>query len=191
MKVKSIAICAVMSALWLVLNVSVVPAIFSLTQMPFACDVVHTVIVFSTAYASGNLGIATLSAIIVLLVTLFQRGFASGIYFLGFVVGTLIIDLIMNLTLRSKKIIGFKHTFIIIEGLSIVFTAISGFFIGLIMAYIQPALGVRNPLVLQMGGLFFTVYWTGLHSLGGIISGPLVFLVLKSIERAGVKFYGG
>jgi hypothetical protein len=135
-------------------------------------------------------GIATLSAIIVLIVTLFQRGFASGIYFLGFVLGALLIDFLLSLVLKFRGLSGFKRAFIVVEGLSIVFTAFSGFIIGLIMAFLQPALGVRNPLVIQMGGWIFTSYWTGMHTIGGIISGPIVFLVLKAIERAGVRSHG-
>ncbi|MCC6018612.1 MAG: hypothetical protein NDF51_07090 [archaeon YNP-WB-040] len=191
MKAKSIAICAVMSALWVALNVSVAPIIFSLTNMPFACDFIHAIMVFTTSYASMEFGIATLSAIIVLIVTLFQRGFASGIYFLGFVLGTLLIDFLLSLVLKFKGLGGFKRAFIVVEGLSIVFTAFSGFIIGLIMAFLQPALGVRNPLVIQMGGWIFTSYWTGMHTIGGIISGPAVFLVLKAIEKAGVRPHGG
>jgi len=178
-----------MSALWIALNVSVAPLIFSLTNMPFACDFIHAIMVFTTSYASMEFGIATLSAIIVLIVTLFHRGFASGIYFLGFVIGALLIDVLLSLVLKFRGLSGFKRAFIIIEALSIVFTTVSGFIIGLIMAFLQPALGVRNPLVIQMGGWIFTSYWTGMHCIGGIISGPAVFLVLKAIEKAGARLY--
>jgi hypothetical protein len=155
--VAAIAICA---ALWGVINSIFAPVFFSMTHLPFFCDMVGFSVLILAAWWIKKFGAIT---IIGAIATLINFALVSNPYhFLGFTVASVFFDLTISLVGFNKPFRKKAYTIASMMPISIVSAALAGYIIGTFF--------MAGPMFAAMGGV---LGWTGLHVLGGVIGGAV------------------
>jgi hypothetical protein len=155
--VAAIAICA---ALWGVINSIFAPVFYSMTHLPFFCDMVGFSVLILAAWWIKKFGAIT---IIGAIATLINFALVPNPYhFLGFTAASVLFDLTISIVGFNKPFHKKAYTVASMMPISIVSAALAGYIIGTFF--------MAGPTFAAMGGV---LGWTGLHVIGGVIGGAV------------------
>jgi len=155
--VAAIAICA---ALWGVLNSIFAPLFFSMTHLPFFCDLIGFSVLTLAAWWIRKFGAITTVG---LLATVINFALVPGaVHFLGFTVASIFFDVTISLVGFNKPFSKKAYTVASVMPISIVSAALAGYIIGTFF--------MAGPALASMGGV---LGWAGLHTIGGIVGGAI------------------
>jgi hypothetical protein len=155
--VAAIAICA---ALWGVLNSIFAPLFFSMTHLPFFCDLIGFSVLTLAAWWIRKFGAIT---IVGLLATVINFALVPGaVHFLGFTVASIFFDVTISLVGFNKPFSKKAYTVASMMPISIVSAALAGYIIGTFF--------MAGPALAPVGGV---LGWAGLHVIGGIVGGAI------------------
>ncbi len=168
--VVAIALCA---ALWGALNAIFAPLFFSITHLPFFCDIVGFSVLILAAWWIREFGAIT---VIGALATVINFALVpSAVHFLGFTIASVFFDLAISLVGFNKPFSKKVYTIASIMPISIFSAAIAGYIIGTFF--------MSGPALAPTGGAFG---WAGMHAIGGIIGGAIgISLVIGLDTRWG------
>lgn len=153
--VAAIAICA---ALWGVLNSIFAPLFFSVTHLPFFCDMIGFSVLTLAAWWIRKFGAITIIGAIATLINFALV--ANPYHFLGFTAASVFFDLTISLAGFNKPFSKKTYTVASIMPISIGSAALAGYIIGTFF--------MAGPTFAAMEGV---LGWTGLHAIGGVIGG--------------------
>jgi hypothetical protein len=155
--VAAIAICA---ALWGVLNSIFAPIFFSMTQLPFFCDMIGFSVLTLAAWWIRKFGAIT---IIGILATIINFTFVpNAVHFLGFTAASVFFDLTISLVGYNRPFSKRAYTVASMMTTSIVSAALAGYIIGTFF--------MAGPTFVALGGV---LGWAGLHAIGGVVGGAI------------------
>ena len=155
--VAAIAICA---ALWGVLNSIFAPLFFSMTHLPFFCDLIGFSVLTLAAWWIRKFGAIT---IVGFLATVINFALVPGaVHFLGFTVASIFFDVTISLVGFNKPFSKKAYTVASMMPISIVSAALAGYIIGTFF--------MAGPALAPVGGV---LGWAGLHVIGGIVGGAI------------------
>jgi len=164
--VAAIAICA---ALWGVLNSIFAPLFFSMTHLPFFCDLIGFSVLTLAAWWIRKFGAIT---IVGLLATVINFALVPGAFhFLGFTVASIFFDVTISLVGFNKPFSKKAYTVASVMPISIVSAALAGYIIGTFF--------MAGPALASMGGV---LGWAGLHAIGGIVGGAIGTSLVTGID---------
>jgi hypothetical protein len=164
--VAAIAICA---ALWGVLNSIFAPLFFSMTHLPFFCDLIGFSVLTLAAWWIRKFGAIT---IVGLLATVINFALVPGaVHFLGFTVASIFFDVTISLVGFNKPFSKKAYTVASVMPISIVSAALAGYIIGTFF--------MAGPALASMGGV---LGWAGLHAIGGIVGGAIGTSLVTGID---------
>jgi hypothetical protein len=155
--VAAIAICA---ALWGVLNSIFAPLFFSMTHLPFFCDLIGFSVLIIAAWWIRKFG-----AIIIvgLFATVINFALVPGaVHFLGFTVASIFFDVAISLVGFNTPFSRKAYTVASMMPISIGSAALAGYIIGTFF--------MAGPALVPVGGV---LGWAGLHVIGGIVGGAI------------------
>jgi len=165
------------AALWGVLNVIISPVFWTVTHLPFTCDLIGFTCLIIVVWWTRKLGAATAVGLISTMINFILRPTAT--QFVAFLAASVLFDV-------TTRIVGYKICFgnLKVSAISLVaLSVISGAFAGSIIGPFFMALGIIS----QMFGTVFI--FISLHAAGGLFGGTLGFILVKAIESRGV--FGG
>jgi hypothetical protein len=155
--VAAIAICA---ALWGVLNSIFAPLFFSMTHLPFFCDLIGFSVLTLAAWWIRKFGAITIVGV---LATVINFALVPGaVHFLGFTVASIFFDVTISLVGFNKPFSKKAYTVASMMPISIVSAGLAGYIIGTFF--------MAGPALAPVGGV---LGWVGLHAIGGIIGGAI------------------
>jgi hypothetical protein len=155
--VAAIAICA---ALWGVLNSIFAPLFFSMTHLPFFCDLIGFSVLTLAAWWIRKFGAITIVGV---LATVINFALVPGaVHFLGFTVASIFFDVTISLVGFNKPFSKKAYTVASMMPISIVSAGLAGYIIG--------TLFMAGPALAPVGGV---LGWVGLHAIGGIVGGAI------------------
>jgi hypothetical protein len=170
---RDIAVIALFSALWGVLNSIFAPIVFRVTGLPILCDMIGFAILSLTVWWVRKFGAATAVGLIATVVNfVFNPG---GFHFLGFAVASIVFDI-------AAKLIGYNRSFknslfatASMLPVSVLSAAVAGLIIGTFF--------MAAPALTKWGGV---LGWAGLHAIGGVIGGIIGIVLVASLATRGV-----
>jgi hypothetical protein len=171
---RDIAAVAVCAALWGMLNVTISPVFWTLTRLPFACDLIGFTCLAIAVRWSRRVGTATLVGIIATIINLLLR--PSAPHFIGFTAASIVYDVL-------ARLIGYRRLFsrpigsvLGIIVISVVSGGVAGFIIGWLF---------MDPVVIA--NVYGTPFlFAGFHAFGGALGGFLGVLIIQAIQLRGV-----
>jgi hypothetical protein len=164
--IAAIAICA---ALWGVINTIFAPLFFSVTHLPFFCDMVGFSVLILAAWWIKKFGAITIIGAIATLINFALV--ANPYHFLGFTAASIFFDLTISLVGFSKPFSKKAYTVASMMPISILSAALAGCIIGTFF--------MAGPTFVSMGGV---LGWTGLHVIGGVIGGAVGTSLVTGLE---------
>lgn len=170
---KTAVAVASCSALLAVLNAAVAPIFWSLTRLPFACDIFTFSILILVGYWSGRPGAPTATGVTSSLLTLALR--PEALHMLGFLIASIAFDLIFAWRRR-----GFFASDAGALAFSIGASVICAFIAGLII----------GSLVMRIGNAIGISIFAALHATGGALGGFIGFVIVGALRRRGVRPFG-
>ena len=168
-KPLDIAIIAVFSAMWVVLNLTVGPVGFTLFQLPIFCDFSVYFTLLLATWASGKTGIPSAVGIIGAIIVLAMR--PASTQMIGFLASAILFDGLMAF---CKHEIGLKPYSMAVATLS---TMISAYFAGVVIGTVFMGKSLEWALT----------FWGPWHLVGGVIGLVVAIPVIGALERAKVK----
>jgi hypothetical protein len=169
--VAAIAICA---ALWGVLNSIFAPLFFSMTHLPFFCDLIGFSVLTLAAWWIRKFGAIT---IVGLLATVINFALVPGaIHFLGFTVASIFFDVTISLVGFNKPFSRKAYTVASMMPISIVSAGLAGYIIGTFF--------MAGPALAPVGGV---LGWAGLHVIGGIVGGAIGTSLVTGLDARKVN----
>ena len=162
LKARDIVIAALLASLWGVLNFTASPIFFNITRLPILCDMLGVTSLVVAIWLSKKLGVGSLTGAIATIITLTLR--PGTFYFLGFLVASVVFDL-LSFLIGYSKVFGSKLLLLVISTASM---GVAGFIIGYVF---------MNP-----GNLSFSLYWTALHMVGGAIGGAISVALIEALK---------
>lgn len=167
---RTVAAVASCSALLAVLNAAVAPIFWSLTRLPFACDIFTFSILVLVGYWSGKPGAPTATGVTSSLLTLALR--PEALHMLGFLIASIAFDLIFAWKRR-----GFFASDAMVFAFSVGTSIICAFIAGLII----------GSLVMRIGNAAGISIFAALHAIGGALGGFIGFLIVGALGRRGMQ----
>jgi hypothetical protein len=155
--IAAIAICA---ALWGVINSIFAPVFFSMTHLPFFCDMIGFSVLILAAWWVRKFGAISIIGAIATLINFALV--ANPYHFLGFTAASIFFDLTIALVGFNKPFSKKAYTIASMMPISILSAALAGYIIGMFF--------MAGPTFAAMGGV---IGWTGLHAIGGVIGGAV------------------
>ncbi|MBT0160147.1 hypothetical protein G4O51_09200 [Candidatus Bathyarchaeota archaeon A05DMB-2] len=149
----AIAICA---ALWGVLNSIFSPVFFSMTHLPFFCDLIGFSVLTLAAWWVRKFGAITMIGVIATVINFAM--IPTAVHFLGFTAASIFFDLTISLVGFNKPFSKKAYTIASMMPISIVSAALAGYLIGTFF--------MANPAGGALG-------WAGLHAIGGVVGGAI------------------
>ena len=168
-KPLDIAIIAVFSAMWAVLNLTVGPVGFTLFQLPIFCDFSVYFTLLLATWASGKTGIPSAVGIIGAVIVLAMR--PASTQMIGFLASAILFDTLMAF---YKHKISLKPYNMAVAAAS---TMISAYFAGIVIGTIFMGRSLEWALT----------FWGVWHLIGGVIGLIVAIPVIGVLERANVK----
>jgi hypothetical protein len=169
--IAAISLCA---ALWGALNVTISPVFWTMTHLPFACDLIGFTCLVVVVWWTRKLGTATTVGLIATVINFILR--PAAIHFVAFTVASILFDITIRLVGYKTSFGKSKSSGISLVTLSILSGALAGSIIG--KFFMAPG------IIAKVYGTVFV--FAGLHALGGSIGGILGFILVKTIESRGV-----
>jgi hypothetical protein len=166
---KDVAVIAIISAEWGVMNYTVLPIFFTIFNgIPFMCEMVALASLILVLCLTKKFGTVTITGVVVTLVTLALS--PGSTYMLGFAAASFVFDV-------STRLIGYRFILgnpkISAVGLavsSMVAAAVAGAIIGVMFMPLS--------LLSLLGGVGV---FAGLHVLGGLVGAILGFVLLRAL----------
>jgi len=169
---EDLILIGILSALWIVLHLTIGPLGFALFGLPVFCDVAAYFTLLLALWIFAKFGGASLVGIIGSIVILFLRPGAFQI--LGFAASAVLFD-VLCLAIRHRAFTRISNILV----LSVI-TIVSAYFAGAVI-------GSVFMTTLPHWSLVWTLtYWAGLHVAGGVISLLIALPVIGALERANV-----
>jgi len=172
---QNIAAIAIIAALWGVLNSIFSPIFFQATGLPFLCDSIGFSLLSVAVWWTKKFGVVIVIGLVASGINFIIN--PGGIYFLGFVVASIVFDTIIwmfgyNRSFRARSLIVGSI------GLASIFSAgVAGYLIG---SFLMPTIALT-----RQGGV---LVWAGLHAFGGVIGGAIgIGLILTIRTRLSIK----
>lgn len=157
---RDIAAISMCAALWGVLNSIFAPIFFSMSHLPFFCDMVGFSVLILAAWWIRKIGAITIIGAIATLINFALV--ANPYHFLGFTAASIFFDLTVAILGYNKSFRKKTYTVASMMTISIVSAALAGYIIGTFF--------MAGPTFPAMGGV---LGWAGLHAVGGIIGGAI------------------
>lgn len=158
--IVAIAMCA---GIWAVLNNTLAPVVWRMTHVPFTCDLLGFVSLILVAWWTRKLGAASLTGILVAVLTLMFRPDAT--HMIGFTVASIIFDfLTRTVSYRNSFDKPLPSTLSLIS-FSTICAGIAGLIIGSFFLDIKIALEV----------------FAGMHAGGGFIGGIVGLVLVRAL----------
>ncbi len=158
--IVAIAMCAV---IWAVLNNTLAPIVWRMTHVPFTCDLLGFVSLILVAWWTRKLGSASLTGILVAVLTLMFRPDAT--HMIGFTVASILFDILTRtVSYRNSFDKPLPSTLSLIS-FSTLCAAIAGLIIGSFFLDIKIALEV----------------FAGMHAGGGFIGGIVGLVLVRAL----------
>jgi len=155
--VAAIALCA---ALWGVLNSIFAPIFFSMTHLPFFCDLIGFSVLTLAAWWVRKFGAITIVGAIATVINFIMV--PNAVHFFGFTVAAVFFDVSISLVGFNKPFSKKAYTIASMMPISIVSAAIAGYIIG--------SFFMAGPALAPLGGV---LGWMGLHAAGGVVGGAI------------------
>ena len=169
--IAAIALCA---ALWGALNLIISPVFWTMTHLPFACDLIGFTCLIIAVWWTKKFGTATAVGIIATAINFILR--PEAIHFLGFTAAGILFDI-------TTRLVGYKTCFgnpkssgVSLVTLSIISGALAGSIIGILF--------MAPEVIAKVYGTIFV--FAGLHATGGLIGGVIGFILVRALELRGV-----
>lgn len=169
LKPVDIAITAVFSAMWAILNITVGPLGFTLFRLPIFCDFSVYFTLLLVTWASGKTGIPSMIGVIGSIIVLAIR--PASTQMIGFLASAILFDFLMTI---CKHKISFKPYNMAVATIA---TIISAYFAGVVIGTVFMGRSLDWSLT----------FWGVWHAIGGIISLIIALPVIGALERAKVK----
>lgn len=169
LKTVDIAIIAVFSAIWAILNLTLGPLGFTLFQLPIFCDFAVYFTLLLATWASGKILVPSAVGLIGALTVLAMR--PNSTQMIGFMVSAFLFDNLMTL---SRHEIRFKPYNLAIASIA---TVASAYFAGVIIGTVFMNRTIEWALT----------FWGVWHLIGGVISLIIAIPVIGILEKAKVK----
>jgi hypothetical protein len=157
---RDIAAISMCAALWGVLNSIFAPIFFSMSHLPFFCDMVGFSVLILAAWWIRKIGAITIIGAIATLINFALV--ANPYHFLGFTAASIFFDLTIAILGYNKSFRKKTYTVASMMTISIVSAALAGYIIGTFF--------MAGPTFAAMGGV---LGWAGLHAVGGVIGGAI------------------
>ncbi len=168
---RDIAAIALSAALWGVLNAILSPVFFSMTRLPFLCDLIGFSVLIFAAWWIRKPGAITLIGLIATVINFMI--IPAGVHFLGFTVASIFFDVTASVAMYGGLFKKSAYTAVSMMGISVSSGALAGYIIG---TFFMAAQAMAN-----WGGV---IGWAGLHAIGGVIGGAIgVFLITALKNR--------
>ena len=166
---RDIAVIAIISAEWGVMNYTVLPIFFTIFNgIPFMCEMVALTSLILVLCLTKKFGTATITGLVVTLVTLTLS--PGSTYMLGFAAASLVFDVATRL-IGYRSIIGNPKISAVGLGVSsMIAAAVAGLIIGVMFMPLS--------LISLLGGVGV---FAGLHVLGGLVGATLGFVILRAL----------
>ena len=163
----------ILSALWIILQLTIGPLGFALFQLPIFCDVAAYSTLLLAVWIFGKFGGASLVGVIGSMVTLFLRPGAFQI--LAFAASAVLFD-VLCLAIRHKAFTR-PVNIVAVSAITIISAYFAGAVTGSVFMTTLPNWSLNWALT----------YWAGLHVAGGILSLLITLPVVGALERANVR----
>ena len=173
MDTTDLILIGILSALWIVLHLTIGRLGFALFRLPIFCDVAAYFTLLLSVWIFGKFGAASIVGVVGSVVTLFLSPEASQI--LGFAVSAVLFD-VLCLTIRHKAFTRIANI-VFVSAITIASAYFAGAVIGSVLMTTQPYWSVSWALD----------YWASLHAAGGLLSLLVALPVIGALERAGVR----
>jgi len=158
--IVAIVMCA---AIWAVLNNTLAPIVWAMTHVPFTCDLLGFVSLILVAWWTRRFGAASLTGILVSVLTLMFRPDAT--HMIGFTVASILFDIL-------TRTVSYRNSFdkplpstLSLVSFSTICAGIAGLIIGSFFLDIKIALEV----------------FAGMHAGGGFIGGIVGLVLIKAL----------
>ena len=172
-KSSDIAIMALSSALWGVLNSIFSPIFFQMFGLPILCDLIGFSVLTVSAWWTRKLGSITMIGFIATMINfIFNPG---AIHFLGFTAASIVFDIavwFVRYDNAFKKTVNIAISMVSISTLS---ATVAGFIIGTFFM-VAPALA-------RWGG---AVGWAAMHGVGGVGGGVIGVILVEALVARGI-----
>lgn len=171
-KTIDIALVAILSALWIVMNLTLGPLSFQLTGLPILHDFGIFFTLLLTAWITGRFGTSIMVGIIG---TLIAIPLGAPILILGFIGSAIVFDLL--LLLNHHRIRTSRGSLVIAVIATIISAYVGGVLIG--------------TLFMSMGTVWALTIWGGWHLVGGIIATAITLPIIIGLEKANIRKLAG
>ena len=166
---RDIAAIAICGALWAVLGATIGPIFWSLTHLPFLCDMIGATVLILALWWVRKLGAITATGIIATILTLIIR--PQSVHFLGFTAASVVFDILARgVGYRNSLDRPLMSTASLIL-ISMISTATAGVIIGLLF--------MRPTMLVMIGGLYV---FSGLHAIGGLIGSVIGVALIRALS---------
>ena len=164
--VAAIAICA---ALWGVLNSIFAPVFFSMTHLPFFCDLIGFSVLTLAAWWVRKFGAITIVGAIATVINFAMV--PNAVHFLGFTAASILFDLTISVVGFNKPFSKKAYTVASMMPISIVSAALAGYIIGTFF--------MAGPALAPVGGV---LGWAALHMVGGVVGGAIGVSLVTGLD---------
>jgi len=157
---RDIAAIAMCATLWGILNSIFAPIFFSISHLPFFCDMIGFSVLVLAAWWIRKIGAITIIGVIA---TLINFAIAPNPYhFLGFTASSVFFDLTAAAVGYGRTFRRKTYTAASMMTISLFSASLAGFIIGTFF--------MTGSAFNAMGGV---LGWAGLHAIGGVIGGAI------------------
>ena len=162
----AIVICA---ALWSVLNSIFAPVFFSMTHLPFFCDLIGFSVLILAAWWVIKFGAITIVGAIATIINFAMV--PNAVHFLGFTAASIFFDVTISLIGFNKPFSKKAYTVASMMPLSILSAALAGYTIGTFF--------MSGAALTSMGGV---LGWAGLHIIGGVAGSAIGISLVMGLD---------
>ena len=171
---RDIAVIALFSALWGVLNSIFSPIVFQMFGLPILCDMIGFAVLSLTVWWVRKPGAASMVGLIATVINfVFNPG---GVFFLGFTVASIVFDVVTFPLKYDRYFRKVPFTSVLLFSVSVLSAAVAGMIIG---TYFMVA-----PALAKWGGV---LGWSSLHAVGGIIGGSIGVALVLGLAARGAR----
>ncbi|MEM1508321.1 MAG: hypothetical protein QW291_02465 [Thermofilaceae archaeon] len=167
LKASDITAIAISAAFWSILNAILAPIFWQLTRLPILCDFLASISLILATWWVRKPGTATLVGFLATVLNFILR--PGAMHFLGFTVASVVLDVLLWILGYSRC---FSRTYrsALVVAAGTVSTWVAGLIIG---AFFMPGVSL--------------LYFSTLHALGGFIGAVIAVLLVKAVEKRGIK----
>ena len=171
---REIAVIALFSALWGVLNSIFSPIVFQTFGLPILCDMIGFAVLSLTVWWVRKPGAASMVGLIATVINFVLN--PGGVFFLGFTAASIVFDAVTFPLRYDRYFRKTSLTSILLLSVSVLSAAVAGLIIG---TYFMVA-----PALAKWGGV---LGWAGLHAIGGVIGGSIGVALVLGLAARGAR----